>query len=45
MQTDYKPDTGFEIEDNFCGRIMAILELKLVKVNTADEEATAENVN
>ena len=45
LKMDHKTDSGFEIQDTYCVRSMAILKLKFVKGNTADEAAVAANGN
>ena len=40
---DCNPDSGCEIQDNCCGRIMVIMKLNMEKVNTADEASGAVN--
>ena len=43
VQMYHKPDACFEIQDTFCGRIIVMLKLKLVKGKTADEADATSN--
>ena len=43
VHMDRNPDTGYKIQDTCCGSSMVMLNLKLVKVNTADEASSTSN--
>ena len=41
---DLNPDSGKEIQDTCCGRIMVILKLKLERGKTKDDDAASKNI-